>query len=322
MKRFKLGLAAVAICATALVSVVHAADPFPTKPLRFVVPFPPGGSSDVLGRTVAQGLSQSLGQPVVVENIAGGGTTIGTANVVRSPADGHSLILLTTPTSINPSLRKSMPFDTLRDLIPVTVIASVPLTVLVKPSLPVSNMQELVALSKTRELSYGSSGVGGGPHLAVELLKSTSGARMVHVPFNGAAPALNGLAGGHVDVVFETVQASQPLVQGGKVKAIATTGAQRSSLFPDLPLVADQGFPGFRAASWMGVGVPAGTPPGVVERLNKDIVTYLNSPAVKKSLEDRGFQVIADSPASAAAFLRSEIEQWGKVVASSGATAE
>jgi len=303
-----------ALTAVAFSAVVHA-QAFPSKPLRLVVPFPPGAGTDMFARVLAHKLSESLGQPVVVDNRPGGGAIIGTDIVAKSPPDGYTLLLSTTSHAINPSVYSKLPYDTLRDFATVTQVATVPIVLVVHPSLPVTTAQELVAFARSRpgELNVGSSSSGTVFHLAAELLKSTAGIDMVHVPFKGGSPALAALLANQVNVLFETSLTVGPQAKAGKLRPLAVGGLKRSSAMPELPTLAESGFPGFSAENWYGVYVPAGTPREIVKRLNRDIVNALSQPDVRERFASQGAELIGNTPEQHEEFLRAEMAKWARI---------
>ncbi|HMG58670.1 MAG TPA: tripartite tricarboxylate transporter substrate binding protein [Burkholderiales bacterium] len=312
-----------ALTAVAFSAVVHA-QAFPSKPLRLVVPFPPGAGTDMFARVLAHKLSESLGQPVVVDNRPGGGATIGTDIVAKSPPDGYTLLLSTTSHAINPSVYSKLPYDTLRDFATVTQVATVPIVLVVHPSLPVTTAQELVALARSRpgELNVGSSSSGTVFHLAAELLKSTAGIDMVHVPFKGGSPALAALLANQVNVLFETSLTVGPQAKAGKLRPLAVGGLKRSSAMPELPTLAESGFPGFSAENWYGVYVPAGTPREIVKRLNRDIVNALSQPDVRERFASQGAELIGNTPEQHEEFLRAEMAKWARIARLANAHAD
>jgi tripartite-type tricarboxylate transporter receptor subunit TctC len=320
MKRW---LAALACLALAVAASAHAQDKYPSKLVRLVVPFAAGGSTDVVARALGQELSERIGQPVIVENKPGAGGTVGSDYVAKSPPDGYTLLIGTVSThGAAVSLYEKLPYEPLRDFAPITEIATIPNLVVVNAaSVPVQTLAELVQLAKKQpgKLTFASNGAGTSNHLATELLKTASGIDIVHVPYKGSGPALNDLLAGHVSMMLDVVMTSYPHVKAGKLKALAVTGSTRSPLLPDVPTVAEQGFPGFEAIVWFGVLAPAKTPPAIVERLNKELVAAINSPKLKTLLESQGAQTVANTPAAFTKRIGSEIDKWRKVVQASGA---
>jgi tripartite-type tricarboxylate transporter receptor subunit TctC len=305
---------AAALTAVAFSAAVHA-QAFPSKPLRLVVPFPPGAGTDMFARVLAHKLNESLGQPVVVDNRPGGGAIIGSDIVAKSPPDGYTLLLSTTSHAINPSVYSKLPYDTLRDFATVTQVATVPIVLVVHPSLPVTTAQELVALARSRpgQLNVGSSSSGTVFHLAAELFKLTAGIDMVHVPFKGGSPALAALLANQVNVLFETSLTVGPQAKAGKLRPLAVGGLKRSSAMPELPTLAESGFPGFSAENWYGVYVPAGTPREIVKRLNRDIVNALSQPEVRERFASQGAELIGNTPEQHEEFLKAEMTKWARI---------
>ena len=292
---------------------------FPDKPIRIVVPFPPGGSSDSVARVLAAGMKERLGQPVLVENKAGAGTIIGTEMVAKSPPDGTTLLWMATPFAINATLFKQLPYDTQKDFTPVVVATTGPLALIVHPSSPWRTVADLVAAGKVGKLTYGSSGNGGSPHLATEMFKNAAGFDAVHVPYKGSAPSVQDLLAGHTSFVFDTVFLTAPFVQSGKARALAQTGRTRAAALPDVPTMVEAGVPNFVATSWLGLAVPAGTPKDVVAKLNAAANEVLSRPDVKASLAKQGMDPAGGTPEEAARHVATEIAWWGKAVRDSGA---
>jgi len=320
--------AAASLSAALAVSALRAAaaaDAYPSKPVRFVVAFPPGGGTDIIARSIAQRLTVRLAQQVVVDNRPGAGGNIGTDIVAKSAPDGHTLLMGSAgPLAINASLFGKMPFDPIRDLAPVTLAASTPNVLVVHPSLRAATVRELIALAKARpgEINFASSGHGTPAHLAGELFNSMAGVKMVHVPYKGAAPALTDLLGGQVQLMFSTMPPALPHVKDGKLRALAVTSAKRSPATPELPTVDEIALPGFEANTWHGVVAPAGTPAAIVARLNREIVAILHLPEVVERLSAQGAEPVGSTPEEFAAYIRSETVKWAKVVRESGAKAE
>jgi len=319
MNRLFAALAALALCFAAQVS----AQTFPGKPIRMLVAYAPGGGTDILARTVAQAMSEDLGQPVVVENKPGAGSQLATDIVAKAAPDGYTILMATIAHSINPGLYKSLPYDSISDFAPVSLVASVPLILLVSPTVPVSNVKELIALAKAPPGKLNNAiATGSMPHLAGEMFKKMAGVEIVPVPFKGNSPAYPDLMAGRVQIMFDALSSGLPQVRGGQLKGIAVTSAQRSQAAPDIPTVAESGLPGFEADAWYGVLAPAKTPPAVVDRLNVAIRKAVAMPAVQEKLKGQGYTILVDSPAEFTAYIKSETVKWGKVVKESGATAE
>ncbi|MCC7485881.1 MAG: tripartite tricarboxylate transporter substrate binding protein [Burkholderiales bacterium] len=293
-----------------------AAQGYPVKPVRVVVPFAAGGSTDIIGRTLAVRLTESLGQTVVVDNRAGGGTVIGTEIVARSAPDGHTLLVVPAPFTINPSLLPKLPYDPLNDFTPITLINTTPLVVVVNPSVPARSVKELIALARAKPgvLNFGSSGTGGSNHLAGELFNAMAGVKMVHVPYKGNAPALTDLVGGHVDLVFNGLTSAYPLLKAGKIRPLAVTSSKRSGVLPELPTLDEEGLKGFEAVAWNGLAGPARLPKEVVDRLSAEVARILGNAEMRERLRAEGSDPVGSSPQAFATFLRDEIAKWKKVI--------
>jgi tripartite-type tricarboxylate transporter receptor subunit TctC len=309
----------IAFAAAALLGGWHSAQAqnWPTKPVRFIVPFTPGGGNDTIARLVGQKLSAALGQQVIVDNRAGAGGTIGAEAAARSAPDGYTIFLAGVAThGINPNLRSKLPYDPVKDFQPVSLIASAPLIVVVHPSLPVRNTRDLIALAKSKpgQVTYASNGAGGSSHMAVELFNMMTGTKMLHVPYKGLSPALTDLISGQVQVMFSSAVAMLPQVKSGRLRAIAMTGAKRSPALPDVPTVAESGVPGYETGSWYGVVAPAGTPKPIVGRLAQEIAAISKSPEVNHRLVEDAAIPVGSTPEEFGAFIRKELARWAKVV--------
>jgi len=301
---------------------VHA-QAFPSKPMTIIVPFPAGGTTDILARILGQYMSTAMGQPVVIDNRAGAGGNIGGQAAARAPADGYTLFMGTVGThAINASLYKKMPFDPVKDFAPLTRVAMVPNLLVAHPSQPFKTVSELIAYAKANpgKVTYASSGNGTSIHLSGELFKSMTKIDMTHVPYKGSAPAVNDLLSGQVAIMFDNLPSALPHVKAGKLRPIAVTSAKRSPELPDIPTVAEAGVPGFEATSWFGMFAPAGTPPAIVNQLNAVMVKALNDPDIRKKISDQGAEPHPEKPAEFAAFIQAESVKWGKVVRDSGAS--
>lgn len=293
------------------------------KPITFVVPWAPGGTSDVLARQLGSALSQELKQTVIVENRAGAGTVIGTNAVAKSAPDGHTILLSTASTTSNASLRKSLPYDTLNDLTPVITVAAQPMVIMVNANSPITDLRGLIERGKQAPpLNYGSAGEGSVGQLTTELLKSMTGMQLTHIPFAGSAPSVNALLGGHVDLAADTVFLGRPHIVAGKLRALAVSTSARSAVLPNVPTVAESGIKDFSTDAWWGIAVRAGTPQPVVERLNAAFRKVLALPAIKDPLERDGFQLFGDTPEQAAARYKADIAKMAIAVRVSGAKAE
>lgn len=317
---------AAACCALLMVAIAaasgaYAQQNYPTKPLRLIVPLAPGGPSDILARTMAQKMSQGLKQLVVVDNRTGAGGTIGTDIAAKSPADGYTMLLIAAATyTINANLYRKLPFDPRKDLKPLSILAGAPYILTVHPSLPVKTMKQLIALAKARpnDLNYGSGGTGTGPQLAMELLKLKTGMSITHIPYKGTGPALNDIMAGQVQVGLFNMIAALPVVKSGRLRALAVSGARRSSKLAEMPTLTEEGVPGFEEVGGHMIMVPAATPQRIVARLHREIITALRSPEVKSRLETEGAEIIGNTPEEAAAIIRSDFEKWAEVIRKSG----
>jgi tripartite-type tricarboxylate transporter receptor subunit TctC len=298
----------------------HAQD-YPSRPVRVVVPFPPGGGTDIVARIVTQKLGERLGANFVIDNRSGAGGTIGTEIVAKSPADGYTLAVVSGSHAINPSLYRKLGFDAVRDFSPVTLIVSGPGLLVVHPSVPAKTVKELIAVAKARpgELQYASAGNGTPPHLAAELFKKMAGVNMVHVPYKGNTFAFTDLIAGQVSVSFPTIPSALPLVRSGRLRALAVTSARRSAVLPELPTIAESGVPGYDSASWFGMLAPAGTPTAITTRLQQETSRILQLPEIRKRFLDQGLDPVGNTQSEFAAFISAEITKWSKVVAASGA---
>ena len=318
-RRTWMGLACAAACVAA--SGLAMAQDYPNKPVKLVVPYPPGGPTDIVARVVAQKLQEQMGQPFVIDNKPGAGANTGAEAVARSTPDGYTLLVATTAHAINPSLFSKLSYQLLKDLAPVSQLTSGPLVIVANPALPAQNIQELIALAKGKSggLNFGSSGNGQSTHLSAELFSAMAGIKMSHVPYKGSAPALTDVMAGQTDLMFDTMLSAMPHVKAGKLKALAITSSQRSPVAPHLPTVAESGLPGYEAIAWNGLLAPAGTPKDVVARLNTELKKALENPDVRQRFEAQGFAANWNSPATFGSFLQAEVDKWAKVVQVSGA---
>ena len=298
------------------------AQAYPVKPIRMIVPFPPGGTTDLLARTLGPRLSESLGEQVVVENRAGATGNIGADVAAKSAPDGYTLLIgQASNIAINITLMgKLLPYDPVRDFAPVTLLASTPNVLVVHPSLPVYRVRDLIALAKAKPgaINYATSGNGSPGHFCAELLKKLAGIDMVHIPYKGAGPALIDVVGGHASLYFTSMPSAQPFVPSGRLRVIAQTSARRSPSMPDLPTVAEAGFPGYDITSWWGVLTPAGVPKEIASRLHTEIVRIVNTAEVKERLAGMGTDVVSNTPEQFAAYIKSEIAKWAKVIKDTG----
>ncbi len=306
-----------------LVSVGVAAQDYPSKPLRMIVPFPPGGVTDIVARAVAAKLAIELGQAVVVENRAGASGVIGAEAGARSPADGYTLVMGNISTlAINPVTFAKLPYDPIASFDPISMVAIQPLIVAVHPSLPVKSLSELVQYAKSQpgKLNYGTAG--SSIHLAVEFFSTTAGIKMNHIPYKGSAPALTDLIGGQVQVLFDPFSSIYPFVASGKVKALAVTTDKRSATAPTLPTVAESGYANFDVSSWQGIVVPAGTPKAVIQRLNQDLVKVLSTPEMKERFAQYSAVTAASTPEQFSSYIKEENARWQKVAIDAGVKPE
>jgi tripartite-type tricarboxylate transporter receptor subunit TctC len=315
-------LAAVGAAIAALVLGAAHAQTWPDKPIKFVVAAPAGSSIDVLARTIGEKLKDRLGQPIVVENRPAASGTAATDFVAKSPPDGYTMLMsFNGPLAFGPHLYTKLPYDPQKDLAPVVITSSQPNVLAVTASLPVNSVKELVAYAKANpgKLNFASVGNGSSSHLTMELLKSTAGIDIVHVPFNGSPPAVTATIQGETHMMFAVMQPLQAQIQAGKLRALAVTTKTRFALLPDLPTIAESGFPGFEALAWNGVLVPAGTPKPVVQRLNREINAILKDASVKSTLSAQGFELIGGTPEDFANLIRSESDKWAPVIKKTGA---
>lgn len=297
------------------------AQAFPNKPIKIVVPYTPGGPTDIPARLVGQKLAELLGQPVIIENKPGAGGNIGADAVAKASADGYTLLLVTTGHAINPSLYPKLAYDLTTDLVAVSQLTSSPMVVVANVNLNVNSIKDLIGLAKAKPgaLNFASAGNGASTHLAPELLSMMAGIKMNHIPYRGSAPALADVMAGHAQVAFDYMTSTMPHVRSGKLKGLATTGATRSPAAQDLPTVAESGVPGFEVVGWNGVMAPAGTPPDVIAKLNAAIKQALAMPEVSERLTGLGANVVWNTPTDFGAFVKAEVAKWDKVVKASGA---
>lgn len=292
------------------------AQGYPSRPLRLIVPYPPGGAGDIVGRLLGTRLGESLGQQVIVDNRGGGAQLIATEIAARSPPDGYTLFLASATHGINPGLRKKLPYDSIRDFAPITLVAASPLVFVANPSLGVGSIRELVAAAKTQpeRISYGSSGPGTGGHLAVELLSWMAAVKLTHVPYKGAAPALVDLIAGQVQVVCTSPLPAMPHVRSGKLRALAMTSRARSPFAPEIPTVAEAGYAGYEASLWYALLAPARTPLPVIKQVHAETVNAIKSPQMAAQLIAQGAEPIGNNPQELEAFIRAEIDRWTALI--------
>ena len=322
MKRYKFGVIGLTLAVAAGNALAQA---YPARAIRMIVPYPAGGGADFVGRVYARSLTESLGQQVVVDNRGGANGNVGAEVAAKSPPDGYTLLLTSsTNLTINPHLYRKMPFDVLRDFLPVSVVATQPNVLVVHPALPARSVKQLVALAKTRpgELNFASAGTGSSGHLSGELFMMVTGVRMVHVPYKGTGPATSDLLGGQIPLMFNNLPPSMPLVKAGKLHALAVTGEKRTPAMPDLPTMAEAGYPGVEFTIWNAVLVPAGTSAEVVGRLNSEIAKASRAPDLRERLEREGTEAAVTTPEQMSERTKAEIVKWGKVVKAAGIAPE
>ena len=314
-----------ALLVSALVASAVAAQPYPSRPVKLVVPFPPGSTPDIVGRTLSAKLQEAVGQPFVVENRTGAGGNIGTEAVAKAPADGYTLLVsINGPVATNKYLYRSLPYDPEKDLAPISLLASAPQMLVVVPELKLESLRAFIAYASANpgRISYGSVGSGSASHLTMELLKSETKIDVVHVPYRGFPPAVTDMLGGNIQAMFAIIPGVLPHVKAGKMKALTVTAHTRSPLAPDVPSVAELGFPQLESLAWIGLLAPAGTPPEVLARLSGETMRSMRAADVRELLGRQGFDVVANSPAEFARWIRAESGKWSRVIRASGATAD
>ena len=314
-----LALAAVLVAGTAT------ADTYPTQSVKFVVAFPPGGTTDILARVFAKKMSELWGQPVVVENRSGAGGIIGTESVARSAPDGYTIILGTIGThAVNTSLYKKISYDPERDFAPITLLATLPNLLAINPSLPMRNVRELINYAKANpgKLSYASAGAGTASHLAGEMFRRFADVDIVHVPYRGSSPALTDLIAGHVSMTFDYMPSALPYVRSEKLRGLAVTGSSRTKAAPEIPTMIEGGLPGFNIVTWYAVFAPKGTPPDVVSKIRNTIAMAATAPEIVKRMDDLAVDLVASSPEELARFQRAEIERWSKFIQDANITVD
>ena len=307
---------AAGILAAVTISLPAFGQAYPSRPLRMVVPFPPGGPTDITGRTLAQKLSERWNQPVVVENRPGAGSIIGTEIAAKSAPDGYTILLGRNSIALQPLLQSKLPYDPQRDLAPVILAVRIPNVLIVHPSVPANTLAEFIALAKAKPatINYASVGNATGPHLFGELFRGMTGVDIVHVPYKGTAPAVNDLLAGQVQALFDSLATALPNIRAGKLRALGVTSLQRSKSAPDIPTISEAGAPGYEATGWFGVLVPAGTPADIIAKMNAELGAILKQPDVEERFLKFGAAGGGGTPEQFAAFIRSEQEKWGKVI--------
>jgi tripartite-type tricarboxylate transporter receptor subunit TctC len=315
-----LAAAAFALCAFQ----AKAADPYPSQPIKWVVPFPPGGAMDTMARTLGERLSASMKQPVIIENRPGAGGAIGSGMVAKAAPDGHTMMIVSIGHAVNPSIYPKLAYDATRDFEPVSLVGVVPNLLVAHPSVKANNVKELIALAKTQpgKLTYASAGNGTTVHLAAELFNSMAGVDILHVPYKGSAPAVTDLMGGQVNIMFDSLSSAKPYVESGRLKALAVTTAKRSSVFPNVPTVAEAGIPGYELSGWYAVFVPAKTPKPVVDRLHAELVKALGQANVRARFAQIGAEPVGSTPQELASTLKTETARWARVVRERNITAD
>ena len=319
----KTALALLAAALALQIAPAPAQD-FPTKPMRIIVPFSPGGPADLLGRIIGEKLQLSLGQPVVVHNKAGAGTILGVDLAAKSSPDGYTLLLGNVAMIINASTGRRLPYDTLKDLAPVSLVFTQPLVLVLSPSVPIASVKDLITYARTNpgKLKYGSSGVGTSIHLTTELFRTAVAVELTHVPYKGVAPAMTDLLGARIDMMFPGIAPALPHVKSGKLKALALTSKQRSSVLPDVPTLAESGVANFESVGWYGVLVPSGVPAKIVTRLNKELVSVMTMPDVRERLASQGGEAVSSTRERFAAFMRAELKKWTGIIRSTNIRVE
>lgn len=311
-----LMLVVVAVSAGSLISARAGAQSYPSKPVRMVIPFPPGGSLDITMRVIAPKMSEIIGQNMILDSRPGADGNIGTEIVARSPADGYTVLINAVPLTVSPALRSKLPFDVNKDFIPVSLLTASPHVLVAHPSVPAKSVRELLAIARAHpgKLTYASAGNGSNLHMAAELLNNISGVKMLHVVYKGGGPALVAVLSGETDLSYLNIAAIMAYAKSGRLRPIAITSAQRSPLMPDVPTIAESGAPGYEFSSWAGALVPAGTPKEVVNKLYNGFARALQSPEAKKRFSDQGAIIVASPPDEFAKFFKAEVEKWARVV--------
>ncbi|MGZ5091950.1 MAG: Bug family tripartite tricarboxylate transporter substrate binding protein [Burkholderiales bacterium] len=312
---------AAALACAAISGSLHA-QAYPTKPVRWLVPFPPGGGTDVISRALAQKLTEAWGQQVIADNRPGSGGTIGLAAAAKLPADGYNIVLgQLANVAIAPALYAKLPYDPVKDFTPVTLALTSPLILVAHPSLPAKNVRELIALAKAKpdSVTFGSPGNGTTGHLGTEIIKTAGGVKMTHIPYKGASPAFTGLLSGEISVYMSSIQPAIPMLNAGRVRALGVTSAKRMATLPNVPTISESGLPGYEVTNWYGVMMPAGVPKDVLTKIHGDLVKVLKMPDVQQRFQSEGGDTTSNTPEQFAAFIKTEIAKWGKAVRESGA---
>ena len=322
MTKLQTLIAGLLVATATITSQAQTLAAYPNKPVKVVVPYPPGGATDIVARIVFQQVSEATGQQFVLENRAGAGGNIGAEFVARAPADGYTLLIATTAHAINMSMFKGLSYDVNTDFTPITQLTQGPLVLVATPSFPANNVRELIALAKAKPdtLNFASSGNGQSTHLSAELFNSMAGIKLSHVPYKGSSPALTDVMAGQVPLMFDTTLTAMPFVKAGKLKALAVTSPQRSPAAPDVPTIAESGLPGYEVFAWNGLLAPAGTPKAVIAQLSEELKKAMQLPQVREKFSAQGFAASWNTPEQFGGFLRSEVDKWAKTVKASGAT--
>jgi tripartite-type tricarboxylate transporter receptor subunit TctC len=313
----------IAIICSALTAAAHAQD-YPNRPMRMVIPNPPGGTLDIVARIVGPKMNELSGQPLIIDNRPGADTNIGTELVARAPADGYTMLLQTVPFVVNPSLLKKLPFDVVKDFAPVSLMVSVPFVLVVNNAVQAKSVKDLIALAKAQpgKLSYSSAGNGSNLHVAAELFNNLAGTRMLHVQYKGGGPALVAVLGGEVNLSYLSVAAAAPHIKAGRLRALGATSVKRASVLPELPTIAESGVPGYEFTTWVGAVVPSATPAATVKALNALIVKAVRSPDLGARFAEQGADIIGSAPEEFATHIRTELKRWAKVIKESGIKAD
>lgn len=316
--------AAVGLLACGAPLAQTASETYPAKPIRFILPFPPGGGTDILGRIIAERLSTNLGQPVVLENRGGAGGNVGAEAAAKSAPDGYTIVLVAPSLAISPSLYTKMNYDPVKDLAPISLVGTVPNVLITHPSLPAQTLAEFIALAKARPgaMNFGSGGSGTSNHLAGELFNTVAGVKLVHIPYKGVNLAMNDVLGGQIHLVVIGIPAAAPHIRAGRLRALGVIAPQRSPALPEVPTVAEAGMPNFDVTTWYGVLAPAGTPRPVIARLNAELVRVMHAPDLKERLASTGTEPKTSTPDEFADYIKQEIGKWGKVVREAGLKAD
>ena len=318
----RAALACAALAAFSFVGTLAVAQTYPTKTIRYIIAFPPGGSNDILARIIGARMTELMGQTVLIDNRPGGGGNIGVEAIARAPADGYAIGNISATHTINATLYPKLGYDILKDFTPITRVAEIPILIAAHPVVPIKGPKDLIALTQKRKLSYGTSGIGTPGHLAAEMLRAYGAKDLQHVPYKGGGPAIIDLVSGQVELLFNNMPELVPFVKVGKMRAIAVTSAKRDPVLPDTVSMIEAGFPGFDLGNWVAIVGPAGMPKDAVARLNTEIVKILREPATREKIAAQGFNIVTSTPDELSAYIRSEHEKWGKLVKVSGAKVE